>query len=380
MTNPGAYNSYLEVNMAALRDNVGKVYAHLGGKCRLMPVVKANAYSMGIERVTRLLSREFPVDMVGVAQVIEGLRLRAAGEKCEILVMGAATKASVYSAIEAGLQLAVFQTEMLDEISACALRAGKGPAKVHIKVDTGMNRIGARVGEELDGLIRRVASLSNIEVAGVFTHFATADEYESPHTIKAYRLFKEAVAQVRGAGLSPEYIHCSNSGATVWLKEAMDFCTHVRPGSLYLGYDVMVDRSNPLKVAEAASWRARITNIHTVNPGEGVGYSRHFQPQKPTKVATVDIGYGDGLFRPMVQNGGPVLIGDTRTKYLACCMDQCMVDASGIDCKVGDEVTIIGYSRGGALLSAFEIEAFTGQCYQNALCSINDRVARVYTE
>jgi alanine racemase len=369
----------LEVDLVALRANIDKTLSHLAGRCRMMPTVKANAYGMGLTRVARVLTQEFRIPDITVAQVYEGLRLRAAGETCGLLVMGAAPAAAIPAAVEADLILTVFQAEMAEKIDAAARAAGK-TAAIHITIDTGMNRLGVRPGPELDALLTVFKALRHLRVAGIFTHFATSDNRRDIHTMAQFEGFQAAVAQARAAGFDFEYVHCCNSGAIIWYDAALDFSTHCRPGSLYMGYDMMADRSNPLGVREVMSWRAGLTNIHWVQPGEAVGYSRRFQPAAPTRVGTVGVGYGDGLFRPMATGYGPVLVGDTRTRYLGSCMDQCFVDVTGIDCAVGDEVTIVGYSRGGALLSAFDIEDFTGQCYQNALTSINDRVCRIYRE
>lgn len=379
MIDAGCYSSYLEVDLGAVRGNIAKVLGHLDGRCGIIPVVKADCYAMGMERISFLLNREFGVGMVGVAQVYEGLRLRQNGFDADILVMGAAGEAAIPDAVAQGLQLNLFCPRDARLMSQAAARAGKS-AVVHIKLDTGMNRLGARPGPQLEQLLATIGQLDNIRVAGVFTHFATSYNYNDANTLAQYELFKQGVAQVRAAGFEPEYVHCCNSGATIWLEDALDFCTHVRPGSLYMGYDMMADLSNPLGVTEPSSWRAFVTNVHDVHPGEGVGYGKHFSPDKTTTVATVSIGYGDGLFRPMAQGGGPVFLGEAKTRYLATCMDQCFVDATGIPCQVGDQITVLGRTPGGQLLSVFELEAFTGQCYQNALCSINNRVVRVYKD
>ncbi len=377
--NTGFYSSYLEVDLGALRGNIEKTLRHIGNKCGMIPVIKANCYAMGLERIAALLTDEFRFDTLAVAQVYEGIRLRRAGFAGQVLVMGSAPAPAVDIAVESDLQLTAFLPSALSAMDSAAAKCGK-TARVHIKLETGMNRLGVHIGDELDQLISHIKTLKHTEIIGVFTHFSTASERGSAYTLRQYDLFKRGVAQLRSAGIDPEYVHCCNSGATIWLTEAFDFCTHIRPGSLYMGYDVMEDGSNPLGVREPMSWRAFITNIHEVPPGEGAGYSQHFRPDRPTAVGTVSIGYADGLFRPMVQNGGPVLVNDTRSRYLACMMDQCLVDVTGIDCKVGDEITVVGHSAGGSFISAFEIERLTGQCYQNALTSINDRVLRIYKD
>jgi alanine racemase len=187
----------------------------------------------------------------------------------------------------------------------------------------------------------------------------------------------DALEQIKARGIGLKYIHCRNTGATSWLKEEM--CTHVRVGCAVLGYAGMDDHSNPLGVEESASWRARVSNVHEIGPGESCGYSRYFKADRQVTVATINVGYGDGLYRPLVMAGGPVLLNDARTRFLATCMDQSFVDATGIACKPGDEVTIYGKSKGGAALSFDEMERLSGQTQVYLMTAINSRVKRVYT-
>ena len=375
--NSDLFSSYLEVDLAVLRGNIEKILTHLAGRCAMMPTVKGDAYGLGMERVAALLTEEYGVRTLTVAQVYEGLCLREAGFACDILVMGAAPVPAIAAAVAGGLQLTVFQADMARHMNEAARTLGIR-ATVHIKLDTGMSRLGLRPGAELEAFLEMLRGLKHLDVAGVFTHFATSFNRGDPFTLQQFAAFQAGVAQVREAGLDPRYVHCCNSGAIVWLDAALACTTHVRPGSLYLGYDMMADGSNPLGVEEAASWRARLTHIRTVYPGEAVGYGRFFRPAEPTEVGTVSIGYADGLFRPMTQMCGPVLVNDSSSRYLGCCMDQCFVDVTGLNARVGDAVTIIGRSHGGALLSALELERLTGQAYQIFLCGINSRVVRMY--
>ena len=250
---------------------------------------------------------------------------------------------------------------------------------MQLKIDTGMNRIGVRHGQPLEELLDFLKTLSNLQIVGVFTHFVNATYTDDPQTPVAYGKFEQAVAQVRAAGIEPKYIHCCNTGATSWFKGDL-ISTHVRPGSLYMGYDSMDDGTNWLEVEEGISWRAFITNIHTVKAGESCGYCNHHVCDKDTVVATVDIGYADGLYRPMAQGGtgGVCLVNDSRCKYLATSMDQTMVDVTGVDCKVGDQVTIFGYSLGGAKLPLAELQNYTNQNLSLPLCLTNHRVKRIY--
>ena len=247
---------------------------------------------------------------------------------------------------------------------------------VQVKIETGMGRLGVKPGAELSGLLDTVAALPNLEITGFFTHFATAETEEEPYAIEQHRIFLEALAEANARALSLRYVHCCNTGGATWFREA--FGTHVRAGCIVLGIPSMNNHTNPLGLREALSWRAAITHIHWLEPGESCGYERFFVAQKRTRVAIINVGYGDGLYRPISTSGGPVIVNDTRTRFLAGCMDQCIIDVTGIPCAVGDEVTLIGRSRGGAVLSINELTERNNQPCTMALVTLNHRVARRY--
>ncbi len=379
--NLGQYSSYLHIDLDAVRDNMRAVLRHADGM-GVIPVVKGNAYNIGIEPVTRLLVDEFGVDIVGLAQVYEGVQMRRAGFlDTELLIMGAPLPHNLPDAVAHDLQLTIFTPEQAEALSAALRAAGKTTAQIQLKIETGMHRLGVRPGDALAQLLDTIARCGNLDIVGVFTHFATAAQRDSAFTRQQYATFCDAVAQVRAAGHAPRYIHCSNSGATLWLREAAEVCTHVRPGSMYMGYvSEQEQREAAVQLREPLSWRAYVCNVTELAPGQSVGYARHFAPERASRVATGSIGYGDGLFRPMAMDGAPVLVGGARARYVGCCMDNCFIDVTDIDCNIGDEVTIFGHSTCGAYLSVFELERFTGQCYQTMLCGINERVGRLYSK
>jgi len=373
----GMYNSYLEIDFTKIKDACEKVQRQIGPKQQMLPVLKANAYGIGALKMAEFLVQTIGVRALAVAQVFEGAELRDAGYRSvDILVMGAPPRHVLPYAVAYDLQTPVFRLEDARLLDAEAEKQGK-TAKVHVKIDTGMNRIGVRAGAALDALLAGLRTLRHLQVVGVYTHFANATVTGDPFTEEQYALFRQAVGQVRAAGFAPQYIHCRNSGATEWFRE--DLCTHVRPGSLYMGYHSMDDHTNALDVHESCSWRAFVTNVHELRAGESAGYGRHFMAKKDTTVATIDIGYADGFYRPMGQNGGPVLIGEHRARYLTCAMDQSIIDVTGIPCAVGDEATIFGWtSSGKACLPLDEIQDFTGQTLAMNQCAIARRVRRIY--
>ena len=374
----GMYNSYLEVDFGKMKESFRKVQAAAGTR-GVIPVLKANAYGIGLIPMADFLVNTMGVNVMAVAQTSEGVLLRQGGfRQADIMLLGPAPLHAVPYAVENNLLLPVFNRENAQWINDEALKQGK-KARVQLKIDTGMNRIGVREGAPLDELLDFIKTLPALQIEGVFTHFVNATYTDDPQTPVAYAKFEQAVGQLRAKGIEPRYIHCCNTGATSWFK-GDKISTHVRPGSLYMGYDSMDDGTNWLEVEEGISWRAFITNIHTVKAGESCGYCNHHVCEQDTVVATVDIGYADGLYRPMAQGGtgGVLLVNDSRCKYLATSMDQTMVDVTGVDCKVGDQVTIFGYSLGGAKLPLAELQNYTNQNLSLPLCLTNHRVKRIY--
>ena len=374
----GMYNSYLEVDFGKMKESFRKVQAAAGNR-GVIPVLKANAYGIGLIPMADFLVNTMNCDVMAVAQTSEGVQLREGGfRRADIMLLGPAPEHAVIYAVENDLLLPVFNQQNARWASEAAQALGK-TARVQIKIDTGMNRIGVAQGQPLEDFLKVLKSLPALQVEGVFTHFVNATYTDDPQTPVAYAKFEQAVYQIREAGIDPRYIHCCNTGATSWFKGDR-ISTHVRPGSLYMGYDSMDDGTNWLEVEEGISWRAFITNIHTVKAGESCGYCNHHVCEKDTLVATVDIGYADGLYRPMAQGGtgGVCLVNDTRCKYLATSMDQTMVDVTGVDCKVGDQVTVFGFSLGGAKLPLAELQNWTNQNLSLPLCLTNHRVKRIY--
>ena len=374
----GMYNSYLEVDFGKMKESFRKVQA-AAGKRGVIPVLKANAYGIGLIPMTDFLVNTMGCDVMAVAQTSEGVQIRQAGfRKADIMLLGPAPEHAVIYAVENDLLLPVFNEQNARWASEAAQKLGK-TARVQIKIDTGMNRIGVAQGQPLEDFLKVLKSLPALQVEGVFTHFVNATYTDDPQTPVAYAKFEEAVYQIREAGIDPRYIHCCNTGATSWFKGDR-ISTHVRPGSLYMGYDSMDDGTNWLEVEEGISWRAFVTNIHTVKAGDSCGYCNHHVCEKDTVVATVDIGYADGLYRPMAQGGtgGVCLVNDSRCVYLATSMDQTMVDVTGVDVKVGDQVTVFGFSLGGAKLPLAELQNYTNQNLSLPMCLVNHRVKRIY--
>ncbi len=371
----GYYNSYLEIDLEIIRQSISKVKQHIGKNVDIIPVVKGNAYGMGLVEMSRFLLKYCP-DMLACGQVAEAVELRAAGIDCEILIMSGIPNHALDTAVELGLQIPVYNSETAIKVSEIAAKKNK-QAKLHIKIDTGLNRIGVKPGKPLKELISCIKQLNNLVIDGVYTHFSNATVVNDGFTLVQLDSFKNALEQIKLENITPRFIHCRNTGAVSWLSESIS--THVRVGTLLFGFPGMDDGSNLLGLGkEPESWRAFITNINELNTGDSCGYGHAFIADKPTRIATIDVGYGDGLFRPLVINKGPVLVGNIRTRYLSAAMDQTFIDVTDIPCCIGDEVTIFGYSKGGAALELAELEQVTGHTMTYLQSTLSKRVKRVY--
>ena len=228
-------------------------------------------------------------------------------------------------------------------------------------------------------LLKLLKKTPQIEITGAYTHYVQADIPHDSFTLNQYEIFKDALKQISDFNIDLNYIHTCNTSASEWFDEAVSNSTHIRVGSLILGYSDISDYSNPMNVKEALSWRTSITDIHTVEKGDSVGYGRFFKPQRTTKIALAPIGFGDGLYNILAKNKGPVLINDSKTAYLDTCMDQCFIDVTDIDCKVGDPVTVFGYSPNGLLLSPKEFSSY-GQIYTSYTSTGGLRAKRIYID
>lgn len=375
--NLGYYNSYLEVNLNKISDNLEKVRAHIGPTHSYLPVLKSNAYGAGIVKVADYFVNNHGIKFIAVAQLCEAAQIRNAGiDAPQLLLLGAVPSHALEYVVKYRVQVPIFNEQGVCLLSKAIRECGEKSIQVHLKIETGMNRIGVESGEPLEKLLDVIKRIGNIEIDGVFTHFATADYYNDSFAREQFARFKIALGQVSARGISPRYVHACNSGATIWFREA--YGTHVRSGALHLGYSTMADDSNPLNLEEALSWRAFITNVHTVFPGQSVGYGRGFRPKEPTRVATIGVGAADGLYRALGQKFAPVIVNGNRTRYLGICMDQCFIDVNSIPCAIGDVVTLFGRDPSGLLLSPVELARFIDQSRSSIQCYLSERVKRNY--
>ena len=372
------YNSYYEINLRRIRENIQKIRAY-HKNVDIMPVLKSNAYGMGTAKIASYIYNNCGINVMACAQVCEGIQIRRAGVDCPILVLGPVPDNAKSYAVENDLMPPVFTPEIAKKFQEEAELQHKS-IDVQIKIESGMNRIGVRIGEDLEKLLDVISACPNLNVVGAYTHFVQADIIEDPFCHQQFDIFKKAAAQIEARGIKLKYKHICNTSASEWYQQAVDFSTHIRVGSLFLGYSDITDRSNPINVREVLSWRASITAINTVKKGETAGYDRYFKPDKDTRIAIAGVGFGDGLSNVKAKHGGPVYVNETLTHYVDTCMDQCFIDVTGIDCKIGDTVTIFGYTPKGKLLSPKDFSSKYGEIYTGYTCVGGLRAGTVYLE
>ncbi len=359
----------IHLSMAAIQQNVAAILGCLQPKTKLMAVVKANGYGHGIVQAA-IAALKAGAAWLGVARVREGLILRAQGIKAPILILGAALQKECEQAVVNGLTLAVTHEDQIHWLGEAA-RKHTLQAAVHLKVDTGMNRIGAKTDKALLSLYNLSLQYPEIAVTGAFTHFSKADE-DKALTQSQLHSFLEITKKVLPQNI---LLHCANSAATLSLPNShLDM---VRVGIALYGCPPV--KTN-VALVPALAWKAPVTYIKTLTAGEAISYGGTYITDRQAKIATLALGYGDGYPR-CLSNEGQVLLGGRRANIVGrICMDQMMVDVTGIkNVNIGDEAVLIG-RQGQEQISAEELARWAGTISYEILLSPTQRVERRYDE
>lgn len=359
----------MTIDLSALRHNVRVLRAHIGSKTRLMGVVKANAYGHGLVPCAQAIVSE-GADALGVALVEEGVELRREGITVPILVFGGILTDQIEIYIKHDLDLTASSPSKLQQIDDVARRLGKR-ARVHIKIDTGMGRIGVRP-ESAPELFRVAAGASHCDVVGIFSHLATADEPDRTFTDRQTALFREVTSQWKG--VTRPLLHLANSAAVLRYRE-----THfdmVRPGIALFGVMPGGDVVNSLGLKPVMRVTSRVVYFKVVPAGNSVSYGRTWIAPVDSRVVTVPIGYGDGYPRAL-SNRGEVLIRGKRFPIVGrVCMDQIMINIGNGEAYNGDEVVLIG-SEGSERVSLEELASSIGTIPYEILTALNLRIPRI---
>jgi alanine racemase len=360
-------NAWIEVDLDALDANVVAVRRAVGGATELIAVVKANAYGAGVEGLAPALE-EAGVDRFAVVWPAEGVALRRSGVGLPIIVLGHAFAADAALAVAHDLTLTCHSLELGNALSAAAQRAGR-PARVHLKVDTGMHRFGITV-EETIALAEHLRRLPGIEVEGLTTHMANADEPDDGFSDVQYERFATAAARLPWV----RYRHTANS-ATALRRQELRY-EGVRVGLALHG--AQPDNTPGAGLTPILALKARVARVTEIAPGEGVSYGLRWRASRPSRVALVPVGYGDG-WRRSLGNRGEVLIGGKRRPMVGTlCMDQFLADVTDLPpVAEGDEVVLLG-QQASETITASEIAALTGTIAWDVFASLQARLPRIY--
>ncbi len=364
--------AWAEIDKAALRENF--LHAKAKTTAKILAMVKANGYGHGAEEVAKLFV-ECGADMLGVACVKEALELREGGIHTPILIAGYVPKAEMEDAIEAEAQLSVSTYIEAEAISRAAIRIGR-VAKIHIKIDTGMTRLGFPVkGSSTEEDVLRIFKLPAIEVEGLFTHFPCADEAEEEKTRQAFAAFTTLAQRVEKASGKQLIKHAANSAALFRFPEMhLDM---VRPGICLYGGNPLPGSPLVPPLREAMRVRATIARVMEIPKGTFVGYGGTFCAERDMCVATVLIGYGDGISRSLSNRGHAIFKGKRVPIIGRICMDQLMLDVTGMDAKMEDVVTIRG-CEGAEAVTTEETAALLNTISYELFCNIGERIPRFY--
>lgn len=366
------HRTYLKIDLNRLEHNFNSVRNKLPSKVKVLGVIKANAYGHGAVEIGRFLDDK--CDFFGVACIEEAIELKRSGIKTPILILGRVFPFDIEAAVKYDIRIPIFSYADAVALSEEAVKQNKS-VPFHFCIDTGMSRIGFQVNEESADICKRITELPNIFAEGLFSHFATADEADLSKAVEQRNKYKSFCDMLGDRGIKIPIKHLNNSAGIMNFDEYFDMC---RMGIITYGLypSEEVDKSL-LDIEPIMSWYTKISHIKVLEPEREISYGGTYKTDKPTKVATIPIGYADAFPR-CLSNKGKVIINGKYAKILGrVCMDQFMVDVSDIDCNVNDEVVIVGTQK-DAHISMEELSNSAYSFNYELPCRIPARVNRVY--
>jgi len=365
--------TYATVNLAALAHNLSCITGYLSPSCKVLAIVKANAYGHGVVAIAQALASQ-GVGRFAVASLDEGIELRQAGLSAPILILGALFEEQIADLVAHRLTPVVSDGRILPAL-AKATRAQPSPYQIHLKVEPGMGRLGLSM-EELPTLLDNQILRSPLQIEGVMTHLADADGEDEVFTERQLGAFHAMLEQIRLRGLTLPLVHAANSAAIIRFPEA--HFSLVRPGIMLYGYHTLPDSVPAPDLTPVLSLRTTIAQLRTIPQGGTVSYNRTFVAKRPTRIAVLPIGYADGYSR-LLSNRGCVLIQGKRAPIVGLvCMDMIMVDVTDLaSVQIGETVTLIG-QQGAESIWADEVAGWIGTIPYEVLCGIGSRVPCLY--
>ncbi len=369
--------AWAEVDLDAIVHNVKEIKKHLNPGVKLLGIVKADAYGHGVGEVARTIL-DNGVTNLAVAFCDEAVELRQMGFDAPILILGNSFEENIEKIVEYDIASAVSSVDFARKVSSEAARQNK-IAKLHIKIDTGMSRAGFVSNSEdtmRDAVqkIIEISRLQNVEIEGMFTHFASSDEEDESYTVMQYERFMTLDERLKERGINIPIKHACNSAALVKFPHMQ--LDMVRAGIIIYGlYPSRNFDKSLIDLVPAMSFKARVAQVKNVEKGSCVSYGRTYQCEKDSKIATISVGYADGYSR-LLSDKAEVLVDGRRVKQIGrICMDQCMIDASEVNnINVGDDVTLFGNDG----ISADDVAELMGTINYEVICNIGRRVPRIY--
>ncbi|MCH7962743.1 MAG: alanine racemase [Bacteroidetes bacterium] len=363
----------VEVDLNAIKENYQKIKEHVGS-CKIMPILKANAYGHGLLRIARFFE-ELNADYLGVAVVEEGILLREKGINIPILVLGGVWGNQVPLFLKHNLAITASSIDKLNQINDTAGQM-KVKAIVHLKIDTGMERIGVHY-YNAEKFLDAAYKCKNIEVEGIYSHFANSDAADLTYAKLQLERFKEVLSFFEKRSIETPYRHFSNSGALLQLPEAnFDM---VRPGIMLFGIYPTKEVNKTVEIKPALTWKSLVVYFKVIMPNHPVGYDSTFTTDHNIRAVTIPVGYGDGYLRSMSHKAEVLIRGKRYPVIGTISMDQIVINIDNDSAYNGDVVILLG-DDGANIITCQELADWAGTNPYEILTNINTRVPRVYNE
>lgn len=366
--------TWAEIDLTAIRNNLRCIKKATNPGTKIMASVKANAYGHGVKAVSRVCLEEM-VDFLAVATLDEALELREDGITVPVIILGYVPGQHVDLIVSHGIRATVYDLSFARLLSTAAQKQGQ-PAYIHIKIDTGMGRIGFAPVANTIRIIEDMVALPGIYLEGVFTHFTEADFENDQFTLEQFKVFQDFTRELEKRGIHIPLKHCSNSAAIFRYPETQ--LDMVRVGIILYGlYPSQFMKYMNLGIVPAMTLKSRISMIKQLDEGHGVSYGRTHICNRETQVATLPIGYADGYSRSFSNRAWAMIRGQRANSLGVVCMDQCMFDISGReDIEQGDEVILFGREADG--ITADDLALIANTINYEIVCAVSSRVPRTY--
>lgn len=362
------------IDLGAFLHNLSLVRRTVASGVKVAIMVKADGYGHGALALSRAALEAGLTELIGVAHVDEAAALRQEGLTAPMMVLGGCFEDRAAEVVELGVEMTLYSLKLAEALDAEARKRGK-VVSCHLKVDTGMGRLGIPPEETL-GAAKRLLDLKGLKLTGIMTHFSTADHIDQAYAREQLERFGRAVGSVREAGIEVPCVHAANSAAILGLPES--HFDMVRPGIMLYGAPPSAEVGGEADLRPVMTLKSRVGHLFDLAVGESVSYGRRFTASRPSRIATLPIGYGDGWSR-LLSNKGSALIRGQRVPIVGkVCMDLTMVDVTDVPgVAVGDEVVLIG-RQGDASISADEVAHTTDTISYEVFTNISKRVPRIY--